>query len=190
MAYKLGLKKSLEFLESEESGRLREGESRPGSERTQFRKGQVPANKGLRRPGWHAGRMQQTQFKKGQRSGCAAHNWVPIGTIRADPEGYLRIKIREAEHGREATGFGNTKVWPLYNRYIWEQHNGSIPPKHMVIFKDRNRQNCSIENLELISMGENARRNSMWTRLPRALAEAIQLQGALKRKIRRLDGKE
>lgn len=189
-AFKLGLAKSSEFLNSEESGRIRKGQTVPGSQIHQFRKGQVPQNKGLRRPGWHAGRMKDTQFKKGCRSGIAAKNWKPIGTIRADSEGYLRIKVREAEYGKEATGFGNTNVWPLLSRRVWQQHNGPIPPQHIVIFKDGNRGNCAIENLELMSMADNARRNRMWNRFPRELAETIQLAGALKRKIRRLDGQK
>lgn len=189
-AFRLGLSKSQDFLSSPESGRLRKGETRPGSQGTQFPKGNVPKNKGLRRPGWHSGRMKETQFKKGSRSGVAAKNWVPVGSMLRDSDGYLRIKIREAVHGVEATGFGNTKVWPLFSRHIWEQHHGPIPPKHMVAFKDRDRQNCAIENLELISMAENARRNRMWTRLPRELAEAIHLGGVLKRRLRELDGKK
>jgi hypothetical protein len=184
----LGVKKSPEFDASQESGRLKKGQSRGTA--FQFPKGHVPANKGLRRPGWAPGRMRETQFGKGQRSGMAARNWKPIGAIRTDPEGYLRIKIREAEHGTEATGFGNTKVWPLLNRHIWEQHHGPIPPKHIVLFKDGNRQNCAIENFELISMADNARRNSMWNNMPRELAEVIQLRGALNRRLRKLDGKK
>ena len=190
MAAKLGLKKSQAFLDSDKSGRLRKGQTRPGTEQNQFKKGHVPANKGLRRPGWAPGRMGSTQFKKGCRSGIAARNWKPVGTITADTEGYLRIKVREAVYGKEATGFGNTKVWPLLNRVVWEQHNGPIPPKHLVMFKDKNRQNCAIENLELRSMADNARRNQMWNNMPRELAEVIQLNGVLKRKIRKLYGKK
>jgi len=153
-----------------------------------FKKGQEPKNKGLRRPGWHRGRMQETQFKKGVRSGVAAKNWVPIGTVLPDPEGYLRIKVRDAVHGKEPTGYGNTKVWPLYNRYLWEQANGPIPPKHMIIFKDGDRARCVIENLVLISMADNARRNSMWNRLPQKLVDVIVLAAALKRRIGKLSG--
>lgn len=189
-AKKLGIQKSEAFLDSPESGRLRKGQTRPGSEATQFPKGHVPLNKGLRRPGWGPGRMKETQFKKGVRSGIAATHWKPIGTILPDAEGYLRIKVREATYGKEATGFGNTKVWPLYSRYLWEQHNGPIPPKTLVKFKDGDRQNCCIENLHLISMADNARLNRMWGRFPPELSAAIQLNGALKRKLRRLDGKE
>jgi hypothetical protein len=189
-AQKRGLKKSPEFLDSEESGRLRKGEFRPGTEHTRFKKGQVPANKGLRRPGWAPGRMRETQFRKGDRTGVAARNWRPIGTILPDPEGYLRIKVREAVHGAEATGFGNVRVWPLLARHVWEQGHGPIPPGHVVAFKDRDRGNCAMDNLELISRAELAHRNRMWGRLPRELAEAIQLNGALKRTIRSRNGKE
>lgn len=184
-AFKLGLKKTAE--RRRECG-LQKGHSL-GRE-SQFPKGHVPANKGLRRPGYAPGRMKETQFGKGCRSGIAATNWKPVGTILADTDGYLRIKVREAQHGKEATGFGNTKVWPLYNRYLWEQQKGPIPPKHIVIFKDGKRANCVIENLELLSMADNARRNAMWRRYPAELAQAIMLNGALKRKLGRLDGKE
>jgi hypothetical protein len=192
MANKLGLKKSPEFIRSEASGRLQKGNTPHASVQFRFQKGQTPANKGLRRPGWSPGRMSETQFRKGQRTGMARKNWKPIGTILPDHEGYQRIKVREAIHGKEATGFGNTKVWPLLNRHTWEQNRGPIPPGHAVAFKDKNRQNCAIENLELISRKELARRNHMWNpeNMPRELAEAIQLNSALRRQIRSKHGKE
>jgi hypothetical protein len=182
-----GLRKTEEYLQSPEACRLRRGtgQSHPGFA-TQFRKGQVPANKGLRRPGYSRGRMKETQFRKGQRSGIAAKNWKPIGTVLADPAGYLRIKVREAVYGAEPTGFGNVRVWPLLQRHVWEQHHGPIPTSHVIALKDHNRQNCVIENLECISRADLARRNVMWNRFPRELAEAIQLNGAIKRKLGRL----
>ncbi len=188
MAQKLGVEKTGEYLHSEESSRLRKGSTIGAAFR--FPKGHVPANKGLRRPGYAVGRMKETQFQKGCRTGIAARNWRPIGTIMPDDEGYLHIKVREAQHGKEATGFGNTKVWPMYNRYLWEQNKGTIPPKHLVAFKDGDRSHCVIENLELISMADNARRNRMWNKYPRELAEAIQLAGVLKRKIRSVQNAE
>ena len=179
-AFKDGLKRSPEGC-----GWLRKGDVVPGSERTRFQKGQVPANKGVKMPGWAPGRMRETQFKAGCRSGMAAKNWKAIGTITPDSEGFLRIKVREAVHGKEATGFGNAKVWPLYNRYLWEQHKGPIPPKHVVAFIDHDRSHCAIENLELLSMADNARRNAMWNRFPPELVQVIMLTGALKRQIKR-----
>jgi hypothetical protein len=182
----LGIAKTQDYLKA--NCRLQKGTT--AGQATQFTKGHVPFNAGLRRPGWHAGRMRETQFKRGERTGIAAKNWRPVGTILTDGEGYQRIKVREAVHGKEATGFGNTKVWPLYSRWLWEQAYGQIPPKHLVAFKDGNRANCILENLELRSMAENARRNSMWSTMPRELALAIQLNGALRRKIRSLHGRQ
>jgi hypothetical protein len=154
-----------------------------------FEKGHAPANKGTRRPGYAPGRMRETQFRKGQRSGKAAELWKPIGTIQPDPEGYLRIKIRERTSYAEEPGW-HPNVWPLLSHYVWEKHKGPIPPKHAIWFKDRDRANCAIENLECIPMAEAARRNRMWNILPRELAEAIHANGQLKRKIRNLHGKK
>lgn len=178
----LGLKKTAEYIRDPKNRcRLLSGANIGRA--TRFLKGHVPANKGLRRPGYSVGRMRETQFKKGQRSGAAAKNWVPVGTILRDPDGYARIKVREAEYGKEPYGFGNTRVWPMYNRWLWEHHNGPIPPKHLVVFKDGNKQNCVIENLELISMADNARRNAMWRRFPPALIDVVLAKGALNRAI-------
>ncbi|MGP0074877.1 MAG: HNH endonuclease signature motif containing protein [Bryobacteraceae bacterium] len=78
------------------------------------------------------------------------------------------------------------------SHHVWEQHRGPIPPGHIVVFKDRDRSNCAIENLELISKAENARRNRMWNEdvMPRELAEVIQLNGVLKRKLREAYAKQ
>src|SRR5690242_9457890 len=84
-AYNLGLAKSEEFFASPASGRTN-GRQGAGS---RFPKGHVPANKGLRRPGWAPGRMRETQFTKGQMP----HNWRPVGSLRVNSEGYLDIKI-------------------------------------------------------------------------------------------------
>jgi hypothetical protein len=185
-AARLGLKKSAAYLAGPHACRLRRGDN--VGKKTRYAKGHVPANKGLRRPGWAPGRMAETQFKPGVRQGAAAKNWCPIGTIRADGEGFLRIKVREGRKG-EAYGFGNMKIWPLLNRHVWEQHNGAIPPGHAVCFKDGDRGNCDVANLELVSRADLARRNGMWNRMPRELAEVMQLNGALKRRLRRMSEK-
>ena len=105
-----------------------------------------------------------------------------MGTILTDAEGYPRIKIREAARG-EATGFGNVRVWPLLNRHIWQEHNGPIPAMHTVIFRDGDRSNVAIENLELISRADLMRRNTIH-RLPLELKNTIMLLGVIKRKVR------
>jgi hypothetical protein len=182
MAKGLGLQKSHKFQNSALSGRIHKGHTERG-ERTRFVKGQAPANKGLRRPGYSVdrGRMQETTFKKGQKP----RNWQPVGSIRTSSEGYLEIKVREGLWNAREGG-----AWQMLNRETWKRERGPIPPGHTVVFKDGDRLNCAIENLELISRADLARRNSMWASMPRELAEVIQLNGALKRKLRSIDGKK
>lgn len=180
-AQTLGLRKSAAYMAGPHASRLRRGDNVGAP--TRFAKGHVPANKGTRRPGWFRGRMRETQFKPGERSGIAAQNWRPVGTILADSDDYCRIKVREARRG-EATGFGNVRVWPLLQRHVWAQAHGPIPPGHAVCFKDGDRQNCALGNLELVSRRELMKRNSVHN-LPKPLAQAVQLLGALHRQIRR-----
>lgn len=176
----LGIQKTAEYLASPAAGRTN-GRQGMG---TRFEKGHVPANKGVKRGrGWAPGRMAEGQFKAGCRQGVAARNWRPVGTILTDTEGYQRIKVREATAG-EAYGFGNVRVWPLLQRHVWEQHHGPIPPKHSIVFKDGNRKNCAIENLECVSRADLMRRNTVHN-LPKPIAQAYQLIGAINRQIRK-----
>lgn len=180
-AGKLGLAKTEAYRDSPEACRLRRG-ANPGVP-FRFRKGHVPANKGLRRPGWGPGRMKETQFKPGVRQGIAARNWRPVGTVLPDPDGYLRIKVRDAAKG-EAYGFGNPRVWPYLHRHVWEQAHGPVPPGHVVAFKNGNGRDVRLDNLEVITRRELMARNTVHN-LPKPLAKTIQLLGALNRQIRR-----
>jgi hypothetical protein len=179
----LGLRKSHEYLSSPAACRLGHGQG--GA--TRFMPGHVPANKGLKRPGWAPGRMRETQFKKGERSGKAAKNWRPVGTILTDADGYLRIKVREGRCG-EAAGFGNVRIWPLMQRHVWEQAYGPIPASHAVVFRDRNKTHVTLDNLELVTRAELMKRNSIH-RYPKELSNTIMLLGAIKRKLREHDEK-
>lgn len=178
-ALSMGLRKSAAYLASPAACRTN-GRQGMG---TRFERGHVPANKGLRRPGWSPGRMKSTQFKKGERRGVAARNWRAIGTILTDTEGYQRIKVREARSG-EAYGFGNVRVWPLLQRHVWTQAHGVIPLGHTVCFKNGDKTDCALANLELVSRSDLMKRNTVHN-YPKPLAETIQLLGALTRKIRR-----
>ena len=91
-AKRLGLEKTAEYLASPAACAL----IRPNSAGVAFRfpKGHVPANKGLRRPGYAPGRMAETQFRKG-RLACEARNYVPIGSTKFDKHGYLVRKVTD-----------------------------------------------------------------------------------------------
>ena len=185
-AYQLGLAKSEEFMASPDACRLRRGDNIGAHAR--FAKGHVPANKGLRRPGYAPGRMAKTQFKPGTRSGFAENNWKPIGTVCTDPEGFLRIKVRDRVNGLPK-GWDKS-IWPLVHHRSWEEQNGPIPAGHKLVFRDGNRGNCAIENLELITDAEMMRRNTIHNRYPQEMVNTIMLLGAVKRKLRKLNAKE
>lgn len=50
-------------------------------------------------------------------------------------------------------------VWKLLHKHLWEKENGPVPEGHCIWFKDGDRLNAKIENLELITMEESAKRN-------------------------------
>lgn len=157
----LGLRKSAAFFASEASGRtngVRGGETR-------FKKGHKSWNKGMK--GLQIG-GEATQFKPN----AIPKNVLPVGHIRITKDGYLEIKT--------APGL---RKWVLLHRWRWQQAHGQYPPKGVPIaFKDGNKQNCDISNLELVSRGEMMRRNTIHN-LPKELVEIVQLRGRLNRKI-------
>ena len=139
-----------------------------------FPKGHVPMNKGLRRPGWFRGRMRETQFKKGHRR----RDTHVIGAERII-DGYLYIKVADVPCVPYSVN------WKPVHILNWERANGRpLPPGHCLAFRDRDRMNVAVENLELITRAENMRRNSVHN-LPAELAQVVQLRGALVRKINR-----
>jgi hypothetical protein len=175
----LGVKKSAKFLASSESGRLKKLTQSGAAFR--FKKGAVPPNKGLRRPGYAPGRMRETQFKRGQRSGIAAAHWVPVGSYRVNGDGYLDRKVRDDGPA--------PKRWVSVHRLVWIEAHGPIPPAHAVTFKPGRATTelakITLDALELVSRGELMKRNSYHTNYPKELAQLIQLRGAVQRQINR-----
>lgn len=167
-AMALGLHKTEEFLNSSACARFN-GKSGIAH---RFQKGHVPLNKGLRRPGWAAGRMKETQFKKGQKP----HTWLPIGSERVSKDGILQVKVSD-------TGYP-PRDWKSKHAIVYEQHYGPIPPGHLVVFRDRDRRNFHPTNLECIKRSENMRRNSIY-RYPPELVQVIKLRGSVNRVINR-----
>lgn len=153
-ANKLGLHKDQEWLMSYYK------ENYKGHERTQFQKGIKSWNKGMK--GLQIGGVE-TQFKKGQ----TPHNIKPIG-YRSLRDGYLVEKMEK--------GFEFVHV------LLWKQHNGEIPKGMFVVFKDRNKNNITIDNLEIITRVEHMRRNHIQN-LPEELKEVVHLKKSLTRKI-------
>jgi hypothetical protein len=180
-AHSLGLRKTPSHLASPDACRLRRGDQVGRAFR--FPKGHVPANKGLRRPGYSLGRgrMRETQFKKGERSGAAQAKWCPVGTIKMR-DGYLMMKVKD-EHQDIAGKGAHSTNWMYVHKMVWESERGMIQRGHRIWWKDGNHENCAIENLELLSDVEHMKRTTIqnW---PVPLRQVAMLTGALKRKIK------
>lgn len=145
-AFTQGLRKSDRFYERTDSGRT-DGQR---GEASRFPKGHVPANKGKKGydPG---GRSHETRFKPGTRP----QTWVPVGTVVADPDGYLKKKIRDdAPRGKSRFN------WRYIHVMHWERYRGPVPRGHKIRFRNGDKTDIRIANLELVSNAENARRNN------------------------------
>lgn len=139
-----------------------------------FQPGIVPWNTGLK--GWQAGgRSAESQFKKGELSGRARALLKPVGAERVTKDGILQRKTTTAGRGGQR--------WKSVHQLTWIAAHGPIPPGHIVVFKDGNKRNFDDGNLECITYAENMRRNSYHTKYPKEVGLAIQLMGALNRKI-------
>lgn len=169
-----GLGKSDAYLQSPAACRLRRGDEVGAAFR--FKKGQVPANKGLRRPGWAAGRMRDTQFKKGHRGGRAGQLYQPIGAERISQDGYLQMKVND--------DFPLQARWRSVHVLVWEAAHGPVPVGHAVTFGNGDKADIRLENLVLVSRRELMARNSVHN-LPPPLVATLQALGTLTREIRR-----
>lgn len=159
------------------------GSQHPNSIAARFKPGLVPANKGLRRPGWAPGRMAETQFRKGRRPE-EAHNYVPIGTEKIDPKrGVLMRKITD-----DPTVFP-VQRWQPVHVLVWEAVHGPVPEGHIVRFRDGMKTfdavTITADKLELVSLAENMRRNTIHN-YPEELKKVMQLRGVLNRRINRM----
>ena len=108
-AFTMGLKKTLEFKQSESSGRTNLIEA---GKKYRYKKGNIPPNKGKKMPAEVYEKVKPSMFKKGSRP----HNWKPDGTIverkDTDQNGrvYLYYKVSDSN-------------WILYHNKVWIEHN-------------------------------------------------------------------
>ncbi|MGH8417987.1 MAG: HNH endonuclease signature motif containing protein [Pseudomonas sp.] len=169
-AHALGLKRSDDYLAGEHACRLRR-ENNPGVG-SRFQKGHASWNKGI--SFISGGRSAETRFKAGTLNGRAAQLHMPIGTERVTKDGIRQRKVRDDGPPQ--------KRWKSVHMIMWEETNGAVPDGHIVVFRDRDTANIQISNLELITRGENMRRNTIH-RYPPELKDTIRQLGKLKRAI-------
>jgi hypothetical protein len=118
---------------------------RTGGHVHRFKKGNIPFNKNKKMPIEIYEKCSKTFFKKGNKP----HNYKPIGYERITKDGYLERKIAEPNK------------FKCVHHLIWIEAHGAIPTRHKVIFKDNNKNNITLENLECVSYAEAMRRNSI-----------------------------
>lgn len=162
-ASRMGITKSKTFREQEYK---RQGERiKIYGEKYRLKPGHIPHNKGVP--------MTQEMYEKIKHSffkpGNVPYNKRENGYEYTDGEGYIRVRI------------GNSK-YKLKHHIIWEQHHGPIPKGHIIVFRDKNSHNCAIENLEMITMAENMKRNQS-KEYPQEIKETIKLINKLKKTI-------
>lgn len=182
-ARELGIGKSEGFKASDLSARIQRGKQSPAMIATRFQPGQVSWNKGTKGLVGVQEACRATQFKKGEMSGAAQHNYVPIGSLRVSKDGYLERKVTDDPSLYPA------RRWVPVARLVWEATHGPIPAGHIVIYRPGMKTvvetEITVDRLECISKAENARRNHPRNRSPE-LARLVQLKGAITRQVNRI----
>lgn len=117
-----------------------------------FTKGNAPWNKGKEMRPETKEKLLKTLFKKGHVP------WThrEIGSIRANKEGHVMIKVSE-------TGSKTTDWRPLKN-IVWELRYGKVPAGKIITMLDGNKYNFKLSNLACITCRENAMINKLGMR--------------------------
>lgn len=165
-AHRYGMSKPREWI-VENSRKQMERPDHP-ARKSRFQAGMTPHNKGKPHP--TRGRAAETQFKPGMRP----HTWNPIGHERESKEGYLQRKVSD-------TGVTRRDYVGIHH-LVWRMRGMQIPAGHALVFRDGDKRNFDINNLELVARAELMRRNSVHRHGPE-IARAYQLIGAVKRQI-------
>jgi len=162
-AHYQNLKKSPEYMEA--ILKIEADKLRIYGAKSRFLNGHTPANKGQKMPAGLYEKVKATMFKKGS----SPHNDMYDGHEVVTKDGYIKVRISK----------GN---YQLKHRVVWEKHNGKIPDGYIIVFKDKNKLNFDIQNLEMITVHENMIRNTI-QRYPEEIKSTIKLISKLKKQI-------
>ncbi len=143
-----------------------------------FKKGSISANKGKKQSEYMSpeaiARSIPFRFQKQHLPHNAKYN----GHEHLTKDGYIEVRVA-------------LRKYVLKHKLIWEAANGKMPPKHCIWYKDGNKQNVTLDNLEMISQAENLRRNQESFRsLPPEIQEAQGLINKINRKIKKHGNKK
>ena len=168
----LGIKKDPEWMKAHLQARARKAHQSP--KWSGFAPGHKTWNKGIRFTA--GGASASTRFKPAS----LPHNYRPLGSERM-VDGFVQRKVTE-------TGYP-PRDWVPVHHIVWQEAGRGKVPKDMALtFRDGDRTNFALDNLELISRAELMRRNSVHNYGPE-VAKLVQLRGAIIRQINRREGK-
>lgn len=173
MVEKLGIRKGADWKNHPKNKSFKKGHT--GGWRTWYEKGMVSHNKGKKWDEYTSKEAQEKMRKSTFTKGHTPANSAKDGDIRQryhkkDKRTYMYIRIAPMK-------------WEPLHRHNWVMANGPIPKSHKVMFKDRNTLNCDLDNLELISIADNMKRNSIHALYPEDIKQTILKLGHLKRII-------
>jgi len=92
------------------------------------------------------------RFKKGHLN----PNWRPLGSERLSSSGYIQVKV-------------GPNQWRPKHLVIWEEENGPLLKQYALRFRDGNRKNVVLENLEMVWQKDYERRDEngfWWVNIP------------------------
>jgi hypothetical protein len=139
---------------------------------SRFPKGHIPANKGKKMSPDLYEKVKATMLKKGNIPPNTKYNGCL--SIRGDSKKgeYVFIRLSKCK-------------WELLHRVVWEKHYGLIPKGFNVIFKDKDRFNFKINNLQLVSNRELMKLNS-FLKFPEDVRDLIRAKSVLTRQINKI----
>lgn len=163
-AFILGIKKSPEWMKSEL--KIQAERLKVIGVKGRFKPGQIPVNKGQKMSSEVYEKAKATMFKPGQKPKNTKWN----GYERVTVDDYIQVRVSE-------------RKFKMKHKMIWEEANGKLPEGMIVVFKDKNRRNFAIENLEAITYAENMKRNTL-SKYPSELKQLIKLNNKLKTQLK------
>jgi hypothetical protein len=118
---------------------------------SRIKPGNIPVNKGKKWTDFMSKEGMRNSLKTCFKKGGLPATTLFDGciTIRLDKRGIPHQYIRVAK-----------AKWIEMQRWRWEQEIGPIPPKHILACKNGNTMDTDPSNWEIITMADNARRNS------------------------------
>lgn len=137
---------------------------------SRIKPGTIPPNKGKKLSPELYEKVSLTMFKKGNLPRNTKYDgYLSKRHHKRDGKDYMFIRIAQGK-------------FELLHRKIWMDANGPIPEGMQISFKNGDTLDCRLENLELITMAENMKRNSLHN-YPVDIRDTLILIGALNRQI-------